>query len=228
MPASVWEWLRKTGRALGAESLAVSGRNRAVEDVDYVVLDTELTGLDLQRDSLISIGAVRMAGTRIFPGSAYYRMVRPQTQMKKEAILVHGITPQEVAELPPEDSVLAEFLDYCGGAVLVGHFITIDRSIIDRQLRRLQGHGLRNLLLDTRQIHRWLGLHSRDAERHYTDTDRDCDLFSLARQHDIPISGAHNALADAYLTAQLFQRYLRILPRFGVNTLGALARIAAP
>ena len=39
--------------------------------VPFVVLDTELTGLDAKRDSVVSVGAVKMAGTRIELGRSF-------------------------------------------------------------------------------------------------------------------------------------------------------------
>ena len=54
------------------------------------------------------------------------------------------------------------------------------------------------------------------------------DLFSLAGEFDIPVSRTHHALYDAYVTAQLLQRYLNILPQHGIRTVRDLRRIAKP
>ena len=43
-----------------------------------VVVDTELTGLDEKKDSIVSIGAVRMTGGRIELGDMFYRLVSPR------------------------------------------------------------------------------------------------------------------------------------------------------
>ena len=44
---------------------------KPVENTDFVCFDTELTGLDFKRDSIISIGAVRLRGGRILPGQTF-------------------------------------------------------------------------------------------------------------------------------------------------------------
>jgi DNA polymerase-3 subunit epsilon len=54
------------------------------------------------------------------------------------------------------------------------------------------------------------------------------NLSALAQRHGIRVVGAHNALADAFITAQVLQRQLRALPDVGVRTLGDLLRIGKP
>jgi len=44
------------------------------------------------------------------------------------------------------------------------------------------------------------------------------NLQVLASRSGIPVKGSHNALTDAYITAQLLQRQLRALPALGVRT----------
>ena len=56
----------------------------------------------------------------------------------------------------------------------------------------------------------------------------DVNLFSLAGQFGIPVSGAHNSLGDAYITAQLFQRFLSILQGRGDKTVNTLLKAAKP
>jgi len=53
-------------------------------------------------------------------------------------------------------------------------------------------------------------------------------LFTLAKAFDIPVENAHTALGDAYVTAQLFQRFLPLLEEAGVTDLADLLRIGDP
>ncbi|MCS7052048.1 MAG: exonuclease domain-containing protein, partial [Thermomicrobium sp.] len=43
----------------------------------YTVLDAEMTGLAVERDELLAIGAVRMIGPRILLGERFYTLIRP-------------------------------------------------------------------------------------------------------------------------------------------------------
>ena len=127
-----------------------------ITDVRYVVVDTELTGLDEKKDCIVSIGAVRMIGGRIGLGDMFYRLVSPRTKLTADSVVIHEITPSEVAAQPAIETVLAEFLDYAAGDVLVGHFISIDLSFFNREMKRLYGHEISNAVIDTFTLDEWL------------------------------------------------------------------------
>ena len=122
----------------------------------YVVLDTELTGLDERRDGIVSIGAVRMHGGRIEIGGAFHELVNPSAVLDGRSVVIHGITPSQVETKPPIDEVLATFMDYVAGAVLVGHCVSIDLAFLNREARRLTGGSFRNPVVDTLSLYGWL------------------------------------------------------------------------
>src|SRR5512139_2725056 len=82
--------------------------------VPFAVVDTELTGLDEKRDSVVSVGAVKMSGSRIELGRSFYQLVSPRAGFTHASVVVHGITPDDVAQQPPIDAVGAELLSFCG------------------------------------------------------------------------------------------------------------------
>ncbi len=194
----------------------------------YVVMDTELTGLDVKKDSIVSVGAVAMAGGRIILGETFYEMVCPETALRSESIVVHGIMPSEVAGKPSFGAVLDDFLKFCEGAVIVGHFLSLDLAFLNKEMKRLQGRKFRYPVADTLRVHEWMQDHSRGARGQYDACEENKDLFSMAKKYQIQVSAAHNALMDAFITAQLFQRFLSFLPALGVRTVKDLLRIAKP
>lgn len=199
-----------------------------IEDANYIVMDTELTGLDAKKDSIISIGAIKMAGGRINIGDVFYRLINPPTGIKHEGIFIHGITPSDVAEKPTIETVISEFIDFCGDNVIVGHFISIDLDFINREMNRIYGCHLNNRTVDTRRIHEWVRMNDSDFIRYYGGISDELNLFTLAKRYHISVSGAHNALNDAFITAQLFQRFLSFLPKLGVTNTRDLFRIGKP
>lgn len=196
--------------------------------IPLVVVDTELTGLDTKRDSVVSVGAVKMSGTRIEIGRSFYRLVSPRADFKRESIVVHGITPDDVAAKPPLDVVAAELLDFCGDRVLAGHFFSLDLAFLGRESPAVKAADLRRRSIDTASIHNWI----EQLRQHHAGgelrPEHGLTLVSLALSHGIAVEGAHNALTDAFITAQLLQRQLRMLPSLGVRTLGDLLRIGKP
>ena len=53
-------------------------------------------------------------------------------------------------------------------------------------------------------------------------------LYDIARTFNIPLAGAHNALQDAFTTAQLLQRFLPLLAEAGATEIGDLLKIGIP
>ncbi|RJR19281.1 MAG: 3'-5' exonuclease [Nitrospiraceae bacterium] len=193
-------------------------------DAVYTVLDTELTGLDMKKDSIVSIGAVRMKGTRIDIGNSFYRLIHPAGRMDHKNILIHGITPSEVEEEPVVDAVLDDLSAFCGNSVIVGHFVSLDINFINRELKRTGRAKLKNAAVDTCKIYEWIKSSEGAFSRHYSARQDELDLFSLAREYNITFNEGHNALGDAFITAQLFQRFLYALPGLGVNSIRDLLK----
>ena len=195
-------------------------------DVDFVSFDTELTGLDFKRDSIISIGAVRMRGGRILPGQTFYRLVRPDSELKSQGVVVHELTHSDLEKAEPAEEVLTDFIEFIGDAVLVGHFVFIDVNFVNRAMKRIFGVGLRSPSVDTSALHDWLYESDSHFARHHEGMSLKSDLFSLAARYGIEVEKAHNAMYDAYVTAQLFQRFLPFLPECGVRNLKELLTVS--
>ncbi|HLB25536.1 MAG TPA: 3'-5' exonuclease [Nitrospirota bacterium] len=202
-------------------------RETPLKAVRYCFVDTELTGLDHRKDNIVSIGAVRVMGGRISVGDSFYRLVNPEKAMSRASVVIHGITPSDVGEKPSIDEVISEFVDFCGTDVLVGHCISIDLEFINREMRRITGHPLGNDAVDTLALHEWL------AARHRTYGElgsggRETALYAIAHRFGIPSNGAHNAEMDAFIAAQVFQRFIPLLIETGVETVGELLKIGDP
>lgn len=199
-----------------------------LKEAGFTVLDTELTGLDVKKDSIISVGAVRMTGGRIDLGSTFYRLINPPNGIDHRNVVIHGITPSDVAEKPEIAPVLRELAEYCGDDIIVGHFISLDMSFIARDLRRSGFEQLKNPVVDTCSLYNWTKANEASFSRHFTGKRNELDLFALAREYGITFSEGHNALSDAFITAQLFQRLLSQLPGLGVHSVKDLLTVGKP
>jgi DNA polymerase-3 subunit epsilon len=196
-------------------------------DVRLVVVDTELTGLDEKRDCIVSIGAVRMSGGAIDIGDTFYQLVNPEKQLSAGSVVIYEITPSEVASKPPIGTVLADFLEFAGNDLLMGHFISLDLAFLNREMKKIIGHKVPNPALDTYSIYEWLTkrLMNHDC---FAATAAGCRLYDIIKCFGIPVSGAHNAIMDAYTTALLFQRFIPLLAEAGISNIGDLLHIGKP
>jgi DNA polymerase III subunit epsilon len=199
-----------------------------LKDVEFVVFDTELTGLNLNMDSIVSIGAVRMRGDRILLGETFYRLVAPRTALTAKSIVIHEITPSETAGSPGIETSLPEFLDFCGEAVIAGHVVSIDVGFVNREMKHLYGKVLRNRAVDTCKLYQWVRKKEEDVCAFHGGLPETNDLYTLAKKYHIPVQQAHNSLSDAFVTAQLLQRLLGELPKWGITTLGGLLKSGSP
>lgn len=208
-----------------------SGERAIIEDLPvtearFTALDTELTGLDKKKDTIISIGAIKMSGGRIDLGQSFYQLVNPGMEIGMASIVVHEITPSDVKERPPIDSVIISFIEFCSDSILLGHFISIDLAFINREAVRMTGQPLKNHAVDTMMLVDWLKWNN-----HGQDTALDTETYQLheiAKALGIAPQGAHNAMMDAFMTAQVFQRLVPRLERHGIRTTERLLEVGDP
>src|SRR5699024_9864343 len=100
-----------------------------------IVLDTETTGLDAETGHrIIEIGAVELIDRR-FTGNNYHQYIQPERDIDEEALRVHGITPEFLADKPVFSEVAADFLEYIKGAELVIHNAPFDVDFIDHEFK---------------------------------------------------------------------------------------------
>lgn len=199
------------------------GNGGTIEEARYLVIDTELTGLNGRKDSIVSIGAVRMKGGRIDLSDIFYRMINPEARLTAESVIIHEIMPSDVLLKPEISTVLGEFLDYCGPDILVGFCVSIDVEFLNRETKRLFGAPMGNRIIDIYPLFEWMlrkgGFKEGAALPHHYQ------LYDMARYFDIEVNGAHNAMIDAFITAQIFQRLIPVLCRAGIRNAEDLVRL---
>lgn len=221
----MWNLLRKRGRHAPCDAELARAPAATAR---YVVIDTELTGLDERSDAVLSIGGICAPGGRLDLARQFYREVRPSRDLDARSILVHGITPSDLRDKPPIGAVLEEFLAFCGADILVGHFIGIDLLFLRKELATCPGRELRNRAVDTWFLYEWMRCRQpRDGGAGFPAV-RDPRLFEVARALGVEITAGHNALRDAYTTGLVFQRLLRRAGRWGLHTVEDLLRAGDP
>ena len=189
-----------------------------IDRVRFVVLDCETTGLDPRTDRLVTIGAVAVRDGEIVLDDAFDALIT--IAHNTPAVTVHGVTRDDSRRGVAEPEALERFLDYLGDGVIVGHHIGHDVGTLDAGYDRHWGFQLTNRSLDTMD----LTLHlERDGAfggypkiRHFT-LDALCEMFGVI-PHD-----RHTASGDAFMTAQVFLRLVRLAWKYDRRTLARLS-----
>ena len=178
-------------------------------DLDYVVVDTETTGLQLsQGDKVISISGIRIRRGRIQNVDIFNTLVNPGRPIPLESVKIHRIDDRMVTDAPSMNEVYPQFVEYLGNSVLVAHNAAFDKKCLDLAAAEVGLPQIDNPILDT--IFLSYALH-KEIEGH--------SLEAIAERMGITIEGRHSSLGDARAAAQIFLGLLTLLPGRGVRTL---------
>lgn len=160
---------------------------------NYVIFDLETTGISPNYDEVIEISALKVKGGEVV--DEFNTLVNPGRKIPFGATKVNGITNAMVAEAPAFSHVLAEFLDFAEGLVLVGHNIArFDMKFIWRDAEQYFGEIPQNNYVDTLQV----------ARKHLPKMDHH-RLVDLAEHYGISSEGAHRALNDCYMNQKVYE-----------------------
>ena len=121
-----------------------------VEQVRFVVLDSETTGLDPKKDRLVTIGAVAVERGEIVLEDSFEAMLK--VAHNTSAVTVHGVTREQSLQGLEEPEALERFLDYLRDGVIVGHHIGHDIETLNAGYERHFGSRLKNRSLDTMEL----------------------------------------------------------------------------
>jgi DNA polymerase-3 subunit epsilon len=188
-----------------------------IEGVRFVVLDLETTGLNPAVDAIVTIGAVAVCGGDILLEDSFSALLK--VAENTSAVTVHGVTRDQSVNGLDEKVALERFLDYLKDGVIVGHHIGHDITAVNAGCDRHWQATLLNRSLDTMDLTLHLerdgAFVDRPPIRRFT-LDALCGMFGVV-PHD-----RHTAAGDAFITAQVFVRLVRLASRFGRRTLGRI------
>jgi DNA polymerase III subunit epsilon len=174
---------------------AGSMKNDKEFNVREIVLDTETTGFDaLGGDRVVEIGAVELVN-RSLTGETFHCYLCPQRAMPADAIAVHGLTAEFLADKPPFDYVADEFLAFVGDAPLVAHNAGFDIAFLNTELKRAAKQPIApERVIDT------LVLARRKHPGGHNTLDDLCSRYGVDRSRRTQ----HGALLDAELLAAVY------------------------
>ena len=175
----------------------------------YVVFDLETTGLyPNSGDSIIEIGAVKIDNGEII--DRYDELINPGIKLNEEIIKITGINNEMLKEKKDEETVLKSFMKWVGGLPMVAHNAKFDISFIENAYSKYNLGDLKNVVIDTLGLSRYL----ESSERYH-------NLATLVKRYDIPWDEDkhHRADYDSEGTALIFLKMLKKLELNNFKTL---------
>jgi DNA polymerase III subunit epsilon len=174
-----------------------------------LVLDTETTGLDVKGDRVVSIGAVRMVGERVFRHVTFHQLCTPGRPIPPAATKVHHITDADVADAPEFAEVWRNCLPLLEGTVMVGYNIPFDIAMLRHECHRADVEWRDPPFLDVLLLAVAL-----------IDDLRNDNLEGLTDYLGVDIQDRHNALGDSLMEAETLACLLPRLEDKGIVTYG--------
>jgi DNA polymerase-3 subunit epsilon len=102
-----------------------------------IFLDTETTGLSPESgDRIIEIGCVEMVSRRLTGNNKHF-YVNPERRNSEDAVKIHGLTDEFLADKPVFGAIADDLLTYLAGADIIIHNAAFDVGFLNEELRRL-------------------------------------------------------------------------------------------
>lgn len=162
---------------------------------EFVVFDLETTGLSpWGGDEIIEIGAMKIFGDQLDSNNIFHSLVNPNRRISEEAMRVHGITNEMVADAPLLKDVFPKFLDFVGGASLVAQNAKFDMGFV---MKSMVNFNMKKSLDVFDTIH--------FSKRLFpTENRHNLDIICQRLGIEVASDKRHRSLEDVSLTAKAF------------------------
>lgn len=167
-----------------------------------IFLDTETTGLSPEAgDRIIELGCVEMVNRRL-TGRNLHFYLNPQRPNSPDAVRIHGLTDEFLADKPLFATVVDEVLAYVADAEILIHNAAFDLGFLNAELKRLSRPvfvqhvaGVKDTLLMAREM--------------FPGKSNSLDALCKRLEIDNTSRTLHGALLDAGLLAEAYVRMTR-------------------
>jgi len=166
-----------------------------LENLQYVVVDLETTGLSPNSDEIIEVGAIKFDGKEI--KDIFNKLVKPDRQISEDTVQLTGITQEILNNELPIKPVLSQFLNFAKDSIIIAHNAEFDVSFLNVNLKKWLSKELNNFVVCTLLVARDI-LPNLDNHK----------LPTVAKYFGIDIANRHRAIGDSELTYQIWLKFL--------------------
>lgn len=156
----------------------------------YVVFDLETTGLDVENDSIIEIGALKVRDGKVT--DRFMEFLKPDVPISPMITGITGITNEMVRTARDTEDIVCDFVNFCEEHILVGHNIMFDYRFMKKYASQY-GKPFEKKGIDTLKI----------ARKVHKDLESK-SLEALCEHYQIVNAAAHRAYHDALATAKIY------------------------
>ena len=166
----------------------------ALRSQRWVVLDLETSGLNLNSDQVLSIGAVVIEDGAVDFSQMFERTLQRAETKLSPSVLIHGLGPSAIAAGSDPVDALLDFMEFVGDSPLLAFHAPFDQHMLARALKDSLGYRLAHTFLDVADI----------APLLYPEALlREAGLDDWIDHFHLQVGERHHASADALATAEL-------------------------
>ncbi|SDU85626.1 3'-5' exonuclease [Pseudomonas mucidolens] len=210
-----FEVLAKKARHPGLRQYYQAGvvpAQTSIDEVQFLAMDVETTGLNPQAHSIVSIGLIPFTLQRIHCSQAQYWVLKPTSELSEKSVTFHHITHTEILNAPTFEAVLDPLLEAMAGKVMVVHYRNLERAFLGQAVLRLLKEELAFPVIDTMQLEARIHRQKRGwFARLMRRSQASIRLADSRERYNLPAYHAHHALTDALATAELLQAQIATL-----------------
>lgn len=196
-------------RRLQKEMREKDSLHTPLKQLKAVVLDFETTGFYPEKgDQILSIGAVKVHGESIVADETYYSLVQSTDTIPDQITELTGIKLEDLHDAPSLATALTQFFEFSKDYLFVAHHSMHEQSFLKQATKALTRSAFQQRIVDTSLIVRII-----EPTLHLKSLEACCTHFG------IEVNGRHHALHDAYMTAQLWSRYIQFFQDQGYQNL---------
>ena len=159
----------------------------------FVVLTTDTSGYDVNKNTILSLGAIAVKNDKIVVGDTFEVVVRRTALTEKYVDNDRDFLKNE--NEVSEAFAIEAFVNFVSNATLIGHRIDFDIEIINVALKKIGCSELKNEALDLEVMFRKL--------KHISD-DKQIEIKSILETFEVEKVDRNSTILDAYDLAIVF------------------------
>ena len=168
----------------------------------YVVISIETSGLDTEKDVIMSIAATSVVENRILLKDSFEIFVKHNKPL--DSSLDNEFITVSKVEKVAEDIAIETLINYIGNSILIGHRIDFDIEMLNYALSRLKLGKVKNEVYDIEAMFNKI---ADTNEKKYA-------LEEMSKSLNMAISNRNSVADDAYSIAILF---LKLKSKLGIK-----------
>jgi DNA polymerase-3 subunit epsilon len=178
---------------------------------EWVVIDCETTGLNIAKDQIISIGAVKIVGNKLMTSERLELLVKPDKEVSAESVKIHRLRELDVANGLEPEVAAGKLMQFIGSRPIVGYYLEFDSAMLHKIIWRMLGQGLPQEKIEVSAMY----YEYKNAKLPINQRGQMIDLRfdTMMKDLGLPVREAHDALNDAVMTGMAFIKLKHLLKK---------------